>query len=412
MSSTGRLSRLWVRCRLPVLRHRSVSGDEWPHSSYTFDLPSSSTTSTSKMSSTKLPTLFTPFKVGNMQLQHRVVLAPLSRLRADEAHAHTDIAVEYYSQRGSTPGTLLVTEATPISLQAGIFPSMPGIYDDGQIAAWKKVTEAVHAKGSFIFLQLGAMGRAAIPGGPFEVVGASAIPIAEGRAVPRPLAIEEIKQYLQQYARAAKDAMKAGFDGVEILAANGFLVDQFLQSNSNQRTDAYGGSPENRIRFAAEIIDAVASAIGPERVAMRFSPWSTFQGMRMPDPIPTFSALIKHLIEHQPRLAYLHFIQPRISANTDAEPLTDDESNDFARELWSPRPLILAGGFDRETAIEEAEKGEKNTLVAVGRHFTSNPDLPKRWMLDTVLTPYDRSTFYSKGAKGYSDWAFSQEILQ
>ncbi|KZV68723.1 FMN-linked oxidoreductase [Peniophora sp. CONT] len=196
--------------------------------------------------------------------------------------------------------------------------------------------------------------------------------------------------------------------GVEVHAANGFLLDQFLQSNSNQRTDDYGGSIENRIRFVTEVVDAVAGAIGAERTSIRISPWSPFQGMRMPDPIPTFSSLIKHLVEHHPRLAYLHVIEPRISAGEDAAPVSANESNAFARDMWSPRPLILAGGFNRQTALSEAEKGEKNVLVAVGRYFTSNPDLPKRWMAEAELTPYDRPTFYTPGPKGYTDWALSE----
>ncbi|KZV68720.1 FMN-linked oxidoreductase [Peniophora sp. CONT] len=369
------------------------------------------------MSSAEIPTLFSPIKVGNMPLQHRVVLAPLTRFRADDNNAHTDLAVEHYSQRGSTTGTLLITEGTSIAPQAGGYPNMPGIYNDEQIASWKKVTEAVHAKGSYIFLQLGAFGRAAVasflqaaPGGPYEVVGPSAIPIDDEHATPKPLTVQHIQQYLQWYTQAAKNAIQAGFDGVEILGSNGYLVDQFLQSNSNKRADEYGGSIENRIRFAFRVVDAVAGAIGPERTALRISPWSTFQGMRMADPIPTFDALISHLIENHPRLAYLHVIEPRISAGEDAEPVSSKESNDFVRDRWSPRPLILAGGFIRETALSEADKGEKNVLVAVGRHFTSNPDLPKRWMHGAELTPYDRPTFYTPGPKGYTDWAFSEEI--
>ena len=198
--------------------------------------------------------------------------------------------------------------------------------------------------------------------------------------------------------------------GVEIHGANGYLPDQFLQTNSNNRTDEYGGSIENRIRFVSEVVDAVADAIGPERTALRLSPWSTFQGMRMPDPIPTFSFLVGHLAKRHPRLAYIHLVQPRISAADDAEPVSDGESNDFVRALWSPRPLILAGGFTRETALHEAGNDDKNVLIAMGRYYISNPDLPRRWMNETKLTPYDRSTFYTKGAKGYTDWVFSQEV--
>ncbi|KZV68722.1 FMN-linked oxidoreductase [Peniophora sp. CONT] len=370
------------------------------------------------MSSTKIPTLFTPIKVGHVRLQHRVVLAPTTRFRADDDYVHTDLAVEYYAQRASTPGTLLVTEGTIIAPQAGGgYPNVPGIWNEQQIAAWKKIADVVHAKGSFVFMQLWAIGRTADPAilrkdGPFDVVGPSAIPLDEKHATPRPLDVEEIKQYTEWYVQAARNAIQAGFDGIEIHGANGCLPDQFLQSNSNQRTDEYGGSVENRIRFVSEVVGAITAAIGPERTALRISPWSPFHGMRMSDPIPTFSALVKHLAENHPHLAYLHVIQPRISANDDIEPGNASDSNDFVRAIWSPRPLILAGGFNRETALSEADKGEKNVLVAVGRYFTSNPDLPKRWMHGSQLTPYDRSTFYTPGPKGYTDWAFSEGVEQ
>ncbi|VDC03536.1 unnamed protein product [Peniophora sp. CBMAI 1063] len=365
------------------------------------------------------PALFSPIKVGNMQLQHRIALPPLTRFRSDDNDVPTDLMVEHYAQRASTPGTLLIAEGTIIAPQAGGYPNMPGIWNDEQVTAWRKVTDAVHAKSSFIFLQLGALGRAAVPtvlqnavGGPYDLVAPSAIPVDSDSPIPRTLSMEEIKEYVQLYVQAAKNAIQAGFDGVEILGANGYLVDQFLQSNSNERTDEYGGSIENRIRFVIEIVDAVAIAIGPERTALRLSPWSTALAMRMADPIPTFSALVKHLAAHQPHLAYLHFIEPRVNGTEDAELVGENDSNDFARGVWSPRPLVLAGGFTRETALNAAELGEKNVIVAVGRWYTSNPDLPRRWMRGVELTPYERATFYTKGVKGYNDWGMWRETVE
>ncbi|KZV68715.1 FMN-linked oxidoreductase [Peniophora sp. CONT] len=358
------------------------------------------------------PKLFQPIKVGTSELKHRIVLAPLTRFRANDAHEHTDLAVEYYVQRASTEGTLLITEATFIAPQAVGYANVPGIWNDAQIAAWKKVTDAVHAKGSSIYMQLWAHGRAALPEvlekGGYDLVSASDIPIQEGGPAPRPLRIEEIKEYVQLYAQAAKNAVHgAGFDGVEIHSANGYLLDQFLQTNSNKRTDEYGGSIENRIRFTSEVVQAVQAAVGPERTGIRISPWSPFQAMRMPDPIPTFTALVKHLVSAHPQLSYLHVVEPRISGNADSDG-NDKESNDFVRALWSPKPLIVAGNFTRDTALEAAEKDD-STLVGMGRYFISNPDLPKRWMVDAELTPYDRDTFYSKGPKGYTDWQFLAE---
>ncbi|VDB93775.1 unnamed protein product [Peniophora sp. CBMAI 1063] len=359
------------------------------------------------------PKLFQPMKVGNTDLKHRIVLAPLTRFRADDNHVHTDLAIEYYAQRASSPGTLLITEATFIAPQAGGYPNAPGIWNDAQIAAWKKITDAVHAKSSYIYVQLWALGRAADPEvlkkeGPYDVVSASDIPLEEaghapGGHPPRPLTVEEIKEYVQLYAQAAKNAVQAGFDGVEIHSANGYLLDQFIQTNSNNRTDEYGGSIENRLRFVSEVVQAITTAIGHERTGIRLSPWSPFQSMRMPDPIPTFSALIKYLADKHSNLSYVHLVEPRVSGNADAEG-SDKESNDFVRPLWSPRPLILAGNFKRESAIEAAEK--ENVLIAMGRYFISNPDLPKRWQVNAELTPYDRQVFYSKGPKGYVDWPF------
>ena len=242
---------------------------------------------------------------------------------------------------------------------------------------------------------------------------------------PRELTTEEIKEYMQLHAQAARNAIQAGFDGkpehvmflpeadamsgVEVHAAYGYLIDQFLQSNSNTRVDEYGGSIENRIRFAIEVVDAIADSIGPECTAIRLSPFSTYQTMRMPDPVPTFSALIKHLVAHQPHLAYIHLIEPRFSEN-ESKPANERDSNDFVREIWDPRPLVLSGGFERETALSAAERGKKNVVVAMGQWYTSNPDLPKRWMNGAELTPFDQSTFYTKGRKGYNDWAFSQDV--
>ncbi|KZV68719.1 NADH:flavin oxidoreductase/NADH oxidase [Peniophora sp. CONT] len=367
------------------------------------------------MSSSKNSALFKPLRVGNMLLQHRVVLAPMTRFRASDDNVTSDLSAEYYAQRASTPGTLLITEATIIAPQAGGFANVPGIWNEQQIAAYKKVADAVHAKGSFIFLQLWAMGRPAnaaiLQKDGYDVVGPSAIPCDDKHPAPRPLAVEEIKEYVQLYAQAAKAALGAGFDGVEIQSANGYLLDQFLQTNSNARTDEYGGSIENRLRFLSEVLDAVTDAIGQERTSLRLSPWSTFWGMRMPDPISTFSALAQLLVARYPRLAYLHVIEPRVLGSQDIA-VGDGERNDFIRKIWAPRPIVLAGGFNRELAMSAADSPGETVLTAMGRYFTSNPDLPKRWLRDVALTPYERATFASPGPKGYTDWPFhSEDVL-
>ncbi|KAJ7155176.1 hypothetical protein C8R46DRAFT_1296487 [Mycena filopes] len=358
--------------------------------------------------------LFQPVKVGNVQLQHRIVLAPMTRYKSDAAHVpYIPLVSDYYAQRGSKPGTLLISEATFIAARAGGYPHTPGIWNPAQIQAWKAVTDAVHAKGSFIFMQLWALGRTAdveqlkSEDPSFPYVSASDVPLKGMKGTPRPLTVPEIKEYVTLYAQAAKNAIEAGFDGVEVHNLNGCLPDQFLQDTANKRTDAYGGSVENRARFTLEIIDAIVAAIGAPRTALRLSPWSPFQGMGMADPLPTFSYVVSQLAAHHPTLAYLHLVEPRVSGNFTREDVGAHESNAPLRALWAPRPLIRAGGFSRESALEVGESGD---LVAFGRWYTSNPDLPARLERDVALRAYDRSTFYLIGEntpRGYSDHPFA-----
>ncbi|KAL1690864.1 hypothetical protein GGG16DRAFT_54908 [Schizophyllum commune] len=362
--------------------------------------------------------LFKPVKVGPLQLQHRVVMAPMTRFRASAAHVPLPNVKEYYAQRASTAGTLLVTEGTFIAQQAGGYPHVPGIWNDEQIAAWKEVTDAVHAKGSFIFSQLWALGRGAAlaqlksEDPSFKLVAPSAIPLTGTEDMPHALTVPEIKEYIKLYGDAARKAVhQAGFDGVEIHSATGYLVDQFLQDNTNQRTDEYGGSIENRARFALELLDEVVAAVGADRVAFRVSPWSTFQEMRMKDPIPQFSYLAEQIKKRYPTFAYLSVVEPRVVA-TDTRPdeeIAPEEQNDFLRKIWAPLPYVSAGAYTRELALKSAE--EKGELVAVGRYFISNPDLVRKWKEDLTLTPYDRDTFYLQGdasPKGYTDYPFAE----
>ncbi|KAI0057199.1 FMN-linked oxidoreductase [Artomyces pyxidatus] len=353
--------------------------------------------------------LFHPIKLGDLKLQHRVVLAPLTRFRANDAHEHTDLGIEYYAQRASVPGTLLITEATFIAQRATGYPNAPGVWSDKQIAAWKKITDAVHAKGSFIVLQLWALGRAAYPAvlqaeGGFPLVSASDIPMEAGAPAPRALTIPEIKEYVGLYATAAENAVhKAGFDAVEIHCANGYLPDQFLQDTANKRNDEYGGSIENRMRFAEEIIAAVVDKVGAKRTGIRFSPWSRYQGMRMEDPIPTFSALVTKIRDTYPEFAYIHVVEGRITGNEDDEKYNHHtDSNQFLREIWGKRPYIAAGGFHADTAAATVEKD--GGLIAFGRYFLANPDLPTRLKTEKPLTKYNRATFYTPGPIGYIDY--------
>jgi len=360
--------------------------------------------------------LFEPLQVGHNTLSNRLVMAPLTRFRAEDNHVPMPMVKEYYAQRACVPGTLLITEATIIAAPAGGYPNVPAIFSDEQIAAWKEIADAVHAKGSFLWLQLWALGRVASEefmkaSGNGDLVSSSDVPAAEGYPAPRPLTEEEIQQYIQQYAQAASNAVKkAGLDGVEIHGGNGYLIDQFTQDTANKRTDKWGGSVENRSRFALEIAKAVSEAVGAERTGFRLSPWSTFQGMKMTDPIPQFTHLIKGLKEL--KLGYLHLVESRIAGNADVEAT---EKNDSFVELWGKTsPILLAGGFTSSSAQEVVKQyADKDVAVVFGRYWISTPDLVFRIKNGIELTPYNRDLFYNaKEVKGYTDYPFSEEFVK
>jgi NADPH2 dehydrogenase len=357
--------------------------------------------------------LFKPLKIGDVEVQHRIGMAPLTRLRATDNRVPTSLMKEYYGQRAAVPGTLIITEGTCISAAAsGGFANTPGLWREDQVAAWRPITDDVHSKGCFIFCQLFGMGRAAdvetAAKEGFPIVGPSAIPMEEGAPVPRAMTIEEIQQTIQEFVDASKNAIRAGFDGVEIHGANGYLLDQFLQDVSNTRHDAYGGSVENRSRLLDEVLKAVANAIGPQRVGLRLSPWSTFQSMRMTDPIPQFTDII--VKARRSDIVYLHLIESRMSGGDDYE---SHEQLDFAYKLWDG-PLLVAGGYTPQEARKLVDETypDKDILVVFGRYFIANPDLVFRIKQELELNAYDRGTFYVTGSPaGYVDYAFSEEYL-
>ncbi|KZT25955.1 FMN-linked oxidoreductase [Neolentinus lepideus HHB14362 ss-1] len=367
---------------ISLLRHAGQSR-KWPIKSQTQQC----------LDITQFKNLFQPIRIGAEELSHRIVLAPLTRLRANKAHVHGDLAVEYYKQRSSTPGTLLIAEGTIIAAKAGGWDHTPA----------SEVVDAVQAQGCFIYLQFAALGRSGNPEllerdgiSKDNFVGASAISAHPGGAVPRPMTHTDISEYLKVYATAASNAvLKDDFDGVEIHKGSGTLSGQFLQDVSNQRTDKYGGSIENRVRFPLQMVRAVADAIGEDRTAVHILPWDTSSGIRMQDPRPTFAHFVSKLCALHPGLAYLHVVEPRVSNLLTAEegPLSESDSNDFIRNIWAPLPLISAGGYSRESATEATEKCDY--LIAFGRTYIANPDLPMRFMKNTPLTPYDTSTFYA-----------------
>ncbi|KAH7079856.1 hypothetical protein BKA63DRAFT_540928 [Paraphoma chrysanthemicola] len=339
--------------------------------------------------------LLSPLRVGRLSLQHRIVMAPLTRNRTDSNHIPLPLVAEYYGQRASVPGTLLITEATFVSKRAGGYPHAPGIHNDAQVHACRKATDAVHSRGSFIFCQLWCLGRS---------IPLNGVPVRE-------MTESEILDLIKDYAEAAKKAIEVGFDGVEIHVANGYMVDIITQDITNERSDAWGGTIEKRCRFACEVVDAVSKAIGSDRVGIRSSPWSAFNGMKMEDPVPQFSSLIKKLSGRG--LAYIHLVEARVAGNLDVEGAVE-ETLDFALDAWGDAgPVIIAGGFTPETArraIDVTHRNRQNVAVAFGRYFISAPDLPFRIKENIAPNPYDRSTFYTaESAKGYTDYPYSNE---
>jgi N-ethylmaleimide reductase len=370
------------------------------------------------------PSLFSPLKIGPYQLRHRVVLAPLTRMRAAKPSlAPRALNAEYYAQR-ATPGGLLIAEASPVMAGGFGSPGVPGIYTEEQVAGWREVVDAVHAKGGIIFLQLWHVGRVSHssfqPGGALPVAP-SAVAIeglktgtANGKPAPyetpRALETHEIPEIVQAYRRAAQNALKAGFDGVEVHGANGYLIEQFLQSHTNLRTDQYGGEIENRTRFLLEVTRAVAEISGADRVGVRLSPYGVANGSGEPDPMPLYTHAIKQL--DRLGLAYLHFIEPRSSGTGRAEVNHQNVPSAMLlfRPLWSG-PLITAGGFTGEAANAAIADGHADA-IAFGRIFISNPDLPRRLQRGYPLTPYNRATFYGGDAAGYTDYPVHGELEQ
>jgi N-ethylmaleimide reductase len=369
------------------------------------------------------PSLFSPLQIGPYHLKHRLMLAPLTRMRAARPSlAPRPLNAEYYAQR-ATPGGLLIAEASPVMASGFGNPGVPGIYSEQQIAGWREVVDAVHAKGGIIFLQLWHVGRVSHsslqPGGALPVApSAVAIPAelktstADGKTVsyetPRALQTSEIPGMIDAYRQGAANALKAGFDGVEIHGANGYLIEQFLQSHTNLRTDQYGGSIENRTRFLMDVTKAVIEVWGADRVGVRLSPYGVANGSGEAEPMPLYSHVVTSL--DALNLAYLHFIEPRSSGAGRAEVNHQNVPSAMVlfRPLWKGK-LITAGGFTGETANAAIAEGHADA-IAFGRIFISNPDLPRRLAHGFPLTPYNRATFYGGEAAGYTDYPEHSEL--
>ncbi len=365
--------------------------------------------------------LFAPLQIGPMRLKHRVVMAPLTRSRSIQPDSIPgELMAEYYAQRASDGG-FIITEATNISISSRGWLGAPGLYLKEQAEGWREVVSGVHARGAHIFAQLWHTGRSShisMTGGEMPV-SASVDPAywqnashlvstPGGWVQPSPhraLATQEIALIVEDYRKAAQRAMDAGFDGIEMHAANGYLMDQFLQDGSNKRKDAYGGSIENRSRFLIEVVEALATVWGSDRVAVRIGPSGNWNGMSDSNPQLLFSYVAHQL--NQLGLAYLHIIEPRIGGNELVLEHQGAVAAEQMRQIFGGK-LIAAGGFEPDTAEAIVESGTADA-VAFGRHFISNPDLPRRIKDQLPLADYDRDTFYTFDAHGYTDYPFWTE---
>jgi N-ethylmaleimide reductase len=337
----------------------------------------------------------------------------LTRMRAGPGGVPTALSAEYYGQR-ATAG-LNITEATAISIQGHGYPNMPGMHSAEQIVGWRLVTEAVHAKDGRVVLQIVHHGRwshssynpdGSLPVAPSAIAapGKAYTPTSEQvpYETPRALEMSELPALVAEFRQAARSAREAGFDAVEIHGANGFLLDQFLQDGINKRTDAYGGTIENRARLLFEVVDGVADDIGKDRVAVRLSPHGNLGGLSDSDTVPHFSYVIRELGNRG--LAYLHLIEPRASSVGFADDASVDSADNASlfRHLFDG-PMVTAGGYSTEMGVEAVEAGMADA-VAFGRMFIANPDLPERIRTGAALNPFDRSTSYGGGAHGYTDY--------
>jgi N-ethylmaleimide reductase len=357
------------------------------------------------------PKLFSPTTAGRLQLSHRVVHAPMTRLRSDPDDSPSAMMVEYYRQRASRGGLLITESAHPSYDSRGYFGA-PGIYTDEHIEAWKKITDAVHAKGAHIFMQIAHDGRQShvdlswgnAPIAP-SVVPYETTVFTQNGWVPnsphRALKTDEIPAIVESFRRAAERAKAAGFDGVELHNANGYLADTFLQDGTNKRTDAYGGTIEKRARFSLELVDAFTSVWGADRVGVRVSPSGRWGAISDSNPEATFGYFAARLNGYG--LAYLHVIEPRVMGTETLDEGQAPVASSFLRRVFDG-PIIAAGGFDRAGAEQILQRGDAD-LVAFGRWFSSNPDLPERLRCNLPLTPYQRDAFWGGDERAYTDFS-------
>ncbi|MCB1840233.1 MAG: alkene reductase [Alphaproteobacteria bacterium] len=364
--------------------------------------------------------IFDPLNLGAISKQNRIIMAPLTRMLSKQpGNIPWELNATYYAQRASAG--LIISEATQVSQQGQGYPATPGIHSQEQVEGWKKVTDAVHKNNGKIVLQLWHVGRISHPSlqpdGALPVAP-SAIPAENSGTftadwqptpilTPRALETDEIPGIIDDFKKGAENAKAAGFDGVEVHGANGYLLDQFLQDGSNKRTDRYGGSIENRARLLLEVVDAVSEIWGYDHVGVRLSPYGTFSDMKDSDPVALFSYVMEQLSAR--KIAFLDLIEPRATGAGGGDEVAQNMpcTSEIFRSKFKG-PLISAGGYDPETAVKAVESGNADA-VAFGRYFISNPDLPQRIRENQPLNKYDRSTFYGGLEKGYTDYPFMKD---
>ncbi|CAL5187363.1 unnamed protein product [Lathyrus oleraceus] len=350
--------------------------------------------------------LLTPYKMGNFNLSHRVVLAPLTRMRSYN-NVPQPIAINYYAQRASQGG-FLIAEATGVSDTAQGYPNTPGVWTKDQVEAWKPIVDAVHAKGSVFFCQIWHAGRVSNsiyqPNGqaPISSTDKSLTSNEEQQfTAPRRLRTDEIPDIVNDFKIAARNAIEAGFDGVEIHGAHGYLVDQFMKDKVNDRTDEYGGSLENRCRFALQVVEAVANEIGADKLGIRLSPFAEYAESGDSNPNALGLYMVNALNKYN--ILYCHMVEPRLIHTFD--PVETPHSLEPMRKAFNGT-FMVAGGYNRQDGINAIAENRAD-LVVYGRLFLANPDLPKRFALDAPLNKYHRETFYSSDpVLGYTDYPF------
>lgn len=361
-----------------------------------------------------MSTLFDPLQLGEVTLTNRIIMAPLTRMRSRQpGNVPYALNAEYYAQRASAG--LIISEATQISPLGQGYPGTPGIHSQEQVEGWKLVTEAVHTNGGKLFLQLWHVGRIShssfhlqegLPVAPSAIAPSGKVLTAQWQQVPyetpRALELKEIPGIIAQYKQAAVNAKLAGFDGVEVHGANGYLLDQFLQDGSNKRNDSYGGTIENRAKLLMEVVDAVIDVWGKGRVGVRLSPYGTFNDMSDSDPVRLFTYVMGQVDRRG--IAYVHMIEPRATGAGGGEGVYDNApcTSELFRRLFKG-VFISAGGYNYETARDALSQGLADA-IAFGRIFIANPDLPERFKNNAPLNKYNRATFYGGNHVGYTDY--------